>query len=60
MGRGMSTALHGNQKTQQTDAMINRILKMEGYHVHRIRWSALSDPTWKKQCMEAIGHSLHG
>lgn len=26
---GMSTALHGNPKIQQTDAMINRILKME-------------------------------
>jgi hypothetical protein len=45
---------------RERDAMINRILKMEGYHVHRIPWSALSDPTGKKQHMEAIGHSLHG
>ena len=40
--------------------MINRILKMEGYHVHRIPWSALSDPQGKKQHMEAIGNSLQG
>jgi hypothetical protein len=57
---GMSAALHGNPKTQQTDAMINRILRMEGYHVHRIPWSALTDPAAKKQQLEAIGHSLHG
>jgi hypothetical protein len=57
---GMSSGLHGNPKTQQTDAMINLILKMQGFHVHRIPWSALSDPTGKKQHMEAIGHSLNG
>jgi len=56
---GMSNGLHGNPKTQQLDAMINRILKMEGYHVHRIPWSALSDPSGKKQYMEAIANSLH-
>ncbi len=56
----MSSALHGNPKTQQTDAMINRILKMEGYHVHRIPWSALSDPEAKKQAFEALGNSLKG
>jgi hypothetical protein len=56
---GMSTGLHGNPKTQQTDAMINRILKMEGYHVHRIPWSALSDPAGKKQYFEALANSLH-
>ncbi|MFZ1376196.1 MAG: DEAD/DEAH box helicase [Geothrix sp.] len=57
---GMSAGLHGDPKMRERDAMINRILKMEGYHVHRIPWSALSDPTGKKQHMEAIGHSLHG
>ena len=38
----MSPTLHGDQKTQQTNPMINRILKMEGIHVNRIPWNALT------------------
>ena len=55
---GMSAGLHGDPKIQQTDAMINLILKMKGYHVHRIPWSALSDPAGKKTQFEAIANSL--
>jgi len=57
---GMSAGLHGDPRTQGTDAMINLILKMKGYHVHRIPWSALSDQQAKKQHLEAIGNSLNG
>jgi hypothetical protein len=57
---GMSTSLHGNPKTQQTDAMITRILKMEGYHVHRIPYSALSDPTMKQHHLKVLAQSLGG
>lgn len=57
---GMSSVLHGDPKKAQMDAMIIRILKAEGYHVHRVPWSTLGDTEGKKSVLEAIGNSLKG
>ena len=57
---GLSQGLHGAPKTKEFDAMVTGVLKMLGWKVHRIPYSALSDPTLKQQHLKVLAQSLGG
>ena len=40
--------------------MVTGVLKMLGWKVHRIRYSALSDPTMKQHHLKVLAQSLGG
>jgi len=42
---GLSQGLHGAPQTKEFDTMVTGVLKMQGWKVHRIPNSALSDLT---------------
>ncbi len=57
---GLSRTLDGAPRTKETDALITGILRLQGWKVHRIPYSALSDPTMKVSHFKALSQSLAG
>jgi len=57
---GLSQGLHGAPKTKEFDAMVTGVLKMLGWKVHRIPFSALSDPVLKVHHLKVLAQSLAG
>lgn len=57
---GLSKPLHGAARTAEFDAMASALLKTQGWKVHRIPWSALSDPVLKQAHFKELANSLQG
>lgn len=55
---GLSKGLHGSPATKDIDALITGVLRMQGWKVHRIPFTALSDPAMKQHHFMALAQHL--